>query len=65
MRIDSEQLASHLTRGLKSLYSIFGEETLLALEAADRIRAKARAEGFAEREVLTAEPGFDWDRLEA
>jgi DNA polymerase-3 subunit delta len=65
MRIDSEKLLQHLERQLKSLYTVVGEETLLALEAADRIRAKARAEGFAEREVLTAEPGFDWDRLEA
>ena len=40
MRIDSEQLPQHLGRGLKSLYTIHGEETLLALEAADRIRAR-------------------------
>ena len=34
-----------------------------ALEAADRIRAKARADGYAEREVLTAESGFKWPQL--
>ncbi|MBC8006540.1 MAG: DNA polymerase III subunit delta [Prolixibacteraceae bacterium] len=63
MRIDSEQLPHHLTRGLRSLYVVYGEELLLALEAADRIRAKAREQGFDERRVLIAEPGFDWAEL--
>ena len=44
---------------------IHGEEALLALEAADRIRASAKRKGFVEREVLIVEPGFDWRRLRA
>jgi DNA polymerase-3 subunit delta len=63
MRLDSEQLSQHLTRGLRSLYTVYGEETLLALEAADRIRAQARAAGYAERDVLSVESGFDWSSL--
>jgi DNA polymerase III subunit delta len=63
MRIDSEQLPQHLARGLKSLYIVYGEEMLLALEAADRIRAKALEQGFDERRVLVAETGFDWGEL--
>jgi len=63
MRIDSEQLPQHLKRGLKSLYTVYGEETLLALEAADRIRAQARAEGYGERDVLTVDTGFNWSDL--
>src|SRR4051812_7636530 len=63
MRIDSEQLSQQLTRGLKSLYVIFGDELLLALEAADRIRAKALEQGFTERRVLIADTGFDWGEL--
>ena len=63
MRIDSEQLAQHLSRGLKSLYVVYGEELLFALEAADRIRAKALEQGFDERRVLIAESGFDWGEL--
>jgi DNA polymerase-3 subunit delta len=63
MRIDSEQLPQHLARGLKSLYVVYGEEMLLALEAADRIRAKALEQGFDERRVLVAETGFDWGEL--
>ena len=63
MRIDSEQLAQHLSRGLKSLYIVYGEELLLALEAADRIRAKALEQGFDERRVLIVETSFDWSEL--
>ena len=63
MRIDSEQLARHLTRGLKSLYVVFGEELLLALEAADRIRAAALEQGYDERRVLFVESGFDWGEV--
>ena len=63
MRIDSEQLPQHLARGIKSLYVVYGDELLLALEAADRIRAKALEQGFDERRVLTADSGFDWGEL--
>ena len=63
MRISTEQLAPQLARELKPLYTVFGDEPLLALEATDRIRAKARAEGFVEREVLTVDSGFKWGQL--
>jgi DNA polymerase-3 subunit delta len=59
----SEQLAPQLARELKPLYTVFGDEPLLALEATDRIRAKARTAGYIEREILTAEPGFKWPQL--
>jgi DNA polymerase-3 subunit delta len=63
MRIPSEQLAQRLQRRLEALYTIFGGEDLLALEAADRLRAAARQAGHSEREVLIADAGFNWDRL--
>lgn len=63
MRIASEQLAPQLTRELKPLYTVFGDEPLLALEATDRIRNKARAEGYVEREILTVDTGFKWAQL--
>ncbi len=63
MRVSSEQLAPHLTRELKPLYTVFGDEPLLALEASDRIRAKARSAGYVEREVLTVDSGFKWPQL--
>lgn len=62
-RVDSERLGPLLARGLDRLYVVVGAEPLLAFEACDRILAAARKAGFLEREVLTAEQGFDWSRL--
>jgi len=61
----SEQLDAHLARELRPLYTIHGDEPLLSLEAVDAIRVRARAGGFSERTVLTAERGFDWGELAA
>jgi DNA polymerase-3 subunit delta len=63
MRLSSEQLAPHLARELKALYTVFGDEPLLALEATDRIRSQARAKGYDEREILTVDSGFKWGQL--
>lgn len=65
MRLKTDQLAQHLQRGVQPLYTVFGEETLLALEAADAIRSAAKQAGYTEREVLTVETGFNWSRLAA
>jgi DNA polymerase III subunit delta len=65
MQLRAEELERHLARSLAPLYVIHGDEPLQSLEAADAIRAKARAEGYAEREVLTVERGFDWSLLAA
>ncbi len=61
----AEQLEAHLARELRSLYVIHGDEPLLSMEAADAVRARARAAGFTERCVLLAERGFDWGELAA
>jgi len=58
-----EQLSAHLERDLKPVYTIYGDEPLLVIETADAIRAAARRQGFAEREVLTAIAGFNWNDL--
>ena len=63
MQLKGEQLAAHLERELRPLYILYGDEPLLVLEAADAIRATARRQGYSEREVLTALPGFDWGQL--
>lgn len=63
MRLKPEQLAAHLQKPLAALYFVFGDELLLAVEAADAIRAAARAAGYAEREIFTVESGFDWNAL--
>jgi len=63
MKITTEQLPQHLAREVKPLYTVFGDEPLLALEAGDRIRAAARGAGYSERVVLTADSGFKWREL--
>lgn len=63
MRLKPEQLATHLHQGLAPLYLVFGDEPLLAQEAADAIRIAARREGYSEREVFTVEAGFKWPNL--
>ncbi|WP_119293161.1 DNA polymerase III subunit delta [Azohydromonas sediminis] len=63
MQLRPEQLAAHLrdARGLRPLYTVHGDEPLLAQEAADAIRAAARAAGYGERQVFTVGGAhFDW-----
>ena len=48
---------------LKPAYLIAGAEHLVVLEAADAFRARAKALGYIERDVLDVEPHFDWNRL--
>lgn len=63
MLLKGEQLVAHLERELKAVYVVYGDEPLLVIEAADAIRAAARRGGFDERQVLTAQPGFNWVEL--
>lgn len=63
MQLRPEQLATHLQDSLAPVYLIHGEELLIVQEAADAIRAAARARGFSEREVFNVEKGFDWQQL--
>lgn len=65
MLLRADALAAHLERGLAPLYVISSDEHLLALEAADQIRATARAQQFAEREVLEVNRSFKWSQLQA
>ena len=60
MNVRPEDLAGHLERKLAPLYVVHGDEPLLALEAADQVRAAARRSGIVERDVLVVEQGFKW-----
>jgi DNA polymerase III subunit delta len=63
MQLRPEALDGQLAKGLAPLYVITSDEHLLALEAADKIRSKARAQGYSERDVLTVERSFKWGEL--
>jgi DNA polymerase III subunit delta len=64
MQLAAAQLAQHLGKGLRSLYTLHGDEPLLVQEAADAIRAAARTQGYTERTVHTvAGARFDWSEV--
>ena len=63
MQLRAEALEGHLAKTLAPLYVICSDEHLLALEAGDKIRRAARANGYSEREVLTVERNFKWGEL--
>ena len=64
MQLALPQLGAHLQKGLRSLYTLYGDEALLIQEAADAIRAAARAQGYTERTVHTvAGAHFDWSEV--
>lgn len=63
MQLRLDALDTHLTRPLAGLYVITSDEHLLALEAADKIRRTARAQGFSERDVLVVDRSFKWGEL--
>ena len=64
MQLALPQLSSHLGKGLRSLYTLYGDEPLQIQEAADAIRAEARRQGYTERTVHTvAGAHFDWGEV--
>lgn len=65
MKLTPESLTAHLADRLLPAYLVSGDEPLLAGEAADAIRARARAADFSEREVHFIERAADWDDVRA
>jgi DNA polymerase-3 subunit delta len=64
VQLKPDQLAAHLAKGLKPLYTIHGDEPLLAQEAGDLVRAAAQAHGCTERQVhVVSGAHFDWGTL--
>ena len=59
MRIYPTQLSQHLQKQLLPLYTVFGDELLLVIEAADLIRTKARQTGYVERKIFTIDNQFN------
>ena len=68
MQVAHAQLNSHLqahaSKGVRSLYTLHGDEALLQQEALDAIRTLARTQGYTERSVFTvAGAHFDWGEV--
>lgn len=65
MKLQANQLSSHLNNNLAFCYLVTGDEQLIVDEALDQIRNAARAKGFGARELYVATSGFDWAQLSA
>ena len=64
MQISADRLAGQLERELRAVYTVWGDEPLLAQEAGDAIRAAARSAGCSERQVHTVQGAhFVWSGL--
>jgi DNA polymerase-3 subunit delta len=63
MQVRAAELEAQLAKTLAPVYAIHGDEPLIALEAADALRAAARKHGYAEREVFEPGRGFDWSEF--
>ncbi len=63
MRLSADQLPASLARKLAGTYLVSGDEPLLVGEAADAVRAAARAAGYADRTVFFIDRSFAWDEL--
>ena len=63
MNIPADRLPDQLARGLAALYVVVGDEPLAAQEAADAIRAAARAAGHSERTVYTVQGRYNWQGI--
>jgi len=63
LRLTAEQLPAALAKNLAGVYLVSGDEPLLVGEAADAIRAAARAAGYADRSVFFIDRSFSWDEL--
>ena len=63
MRLNTDQLARTLEKSLARAWLIAGDEILLTGEAADAVRARARADGFAGRDLFVTDRSFDWSEI--
>lgn len=66
MQIAASRLSEHVSKGLRSVYALHGDEPLLQQEAADVIRQTAREQGYTERQMfMVAGAHFDWAEVQA
>ena len=65
MRINTDQVARTLEKRLAQVWLIAGDEPLLTGEAADAVRARARADGYTGRDLFVTDRSFDWSEIHA
>ena len=63
MRIYPEQLAQHIQKELPSCCLVFGDETLLSIEALGQIQQQAKQHGFLEKCSFSLDGNFNKDQI--
>jgi len=63
MQIRPDQLRNDLKARQYPVYMVCGEEPLQHREAVDMLRKAVKYYGYEEREIYTADAGFDWNLL--
>jgi len=63
MKIKPEQLNDQLSKGLKSIYLVFGAEILLVEKSLQAIKDSAMASGFGERTRYDVDGHSSWDEI--
>lgn len=64
MQIKPNQFNGHLAKNhLPSIFLLFGDEPQQKQDVLDALRAKAKTEGFDERQTLVADADFAWHQL--
>jgi DNA polymerase III subunit delta len=51
------------TNQIKPIYLISGDTSLLVQDERDKIRQTISKSGFSQREIITVDPGYDWQQL--
>lgn len=60
MKLNVQDLQTHVSQQLAPIYIVSGDEPLQVGECSDAIRQAARSRQFTERKVLNVDKGFDW-----
>ena len=63
MRIFADKLTDHLSKHVKQIYLIFGNEPLLIQESRDAIQTMAYQQGFEERHRFAVDASLDWNQV--
>lgn len=63
MKLNFNQIKSHLEKQLQPVYFLSGDEPFQLDEAARLIREAAKAQGYTERDIYHVDRSFDWVEL--
>ena len=63
MQVKPEELGSHLSGPLRSVYLVSGDETLIVEESCDAVIRAAHGAGYTERSIHHGDAGFKWHDL--